>query len=188
MAFSLRYIYVLESAHSICIESDYSNADMSSSFVLPVRPAALTIAKTCVFKTVNDVPIHVDIYQPPCSSNTSSQELAPVMLFIHGGGWTGSNRLDYSRPLFQHFLDRGFVIASMDYRLVPESSNLHQLEDVKDIEGWLRNELSGELGETQLLNEEGKVEDRKIVVVGASAGGQLGLLVVSIEAKDKYKR
>jgi len=63
------------------------------------------------------------------------------------------------------------VVASMDYRLIPESSHLEQLDDVKDVEGWLRNELPPLLGP--------KRGERKIVVIGASAGAQLALLVVS---------
>lgn len=139
------------------------------AFNIPTRPQPLPIFKTCVFKTVTstNTNIHIDIYVPsvPCAD-----DLAPIALFIHGGGWTGSNRSDYSRPLFQCFLDLGFVVASMDYRLIPESSHLEQLEDVKDVEPWLRNELPPILGP-----ERG---ERKIVVIGASAGAQLALLVV----------
>jgi acetyl esterase/lipase len=145
-----------------------------------------------MFKKVKELPIYIDIYLPsPTSplkgwSDTRHDLLTPVMLFIHGGGWTGSNRSDYSRPLFQHFLDAGFIVTSMDYRLVPESSNLQQLEDVKDVEQWLRKDLAIEIGEKLPANASknqstGGVEEvRKVVVVGASAGGQLGLLVVSI--------
>lgn len=139
-------------------------------FTIPSRPQPLPISQTCVFKTVpgKNTDIYIDIYAPP---SPSADDLAPIALFIHGGGWTGSNRSDYSRPLFQCFLDLGFVVASMDYRLIPESSHLEQLEDVKDVEPWLRNELPPLLGP-----ERG---ERKIVVIGASAGAQLALLVVS---------
>jgi acetyl esterase/lipase len=62
----------------------------------------------------------------------------------------------------------------MDYRLLPESTFNEQLEDVKDVESWVRGKLSSELEETGL-----KADIDKIVVVGASAGAHLALLIVS---------
>lgn len=56
------------------------------------------------------------------------------MLFIHGGSWTGGDRFDHSRPLFQNFLAMGFIVTSMDYRLLPETSLSGQLEDIRDVE------------------------------------------------------
>lgn len=143
--------------------------------IVPPRPPPLPITTTCAFKTIPSTNINVliDIYTPAISS-TKHDEPSPVALFIHGGGWTGSNRADYSRPLFQYFLDLGFVIASMDYRLIPESSHLEQLEDVRDVEDWLRKDLPGVLGDSKAR------APRKLVVVGASAGAQLALLTVFI--------
>ena len=95
------------------------------------------------------------------------------MLFIHGGGWTGGTRSDYCRPLFQHFLSLGFIVGSMDFRLLPETSFAGQLEDVRDVEPWLRHVLPSHLhrdGMNLTVND--------IVVVGASAGAHLALLTV----------
>jgi len=96
------------------------------------------------------------------------------MLFIHGGGWIGSNRTDYCRPLFYQCLTLNYIILSMDYRLLPESTFNEQLEDVKDVESWIRSKVFSELEETGL-----KADIDKIVVVGASAGAHLALLIVS---------
>jgi len=147
----------------------------------PPRPAPLPITKTCIFKKVNNVPIHVDLYSPTIPIESGTDERAPIMLYIHGGGWMGSNRDDHSRPLFQHFLDLGFIIASMDYRLVPESSIFQQFEDVQDMEGWLKHELPREIGEIrEEVQAEGVAEQqRKIIVAGASAGAHLCLFIVS---------
>ena len=114
-----------------------------------------------------------------CGTGVEKGDPHPVMLFIHGGAWLGSNRSDYCRPLFHQFLELGFVVTSMDYRLRPETSLEGQLDDVRDVEGWLRGK--GGLGE--VLTGMGKgveVNAEKIVVVGASAGAHLALLTVSI--------
>jgi acetyl esterase/lipase len=84
-------------------------------------------------------------------------------------------RGDCPRPLFWRFLLQGFIVYSMDYRLLPETSFGEQLEDVKDIEPWLRNKLQDELKGAGL---EVGTDGREIVVVGESAGGLLALLTV----------
>lgn len=121
---------------------------------------------------IQSVPIKADIYLPP-SPLTSQTKLA---LFIHGGGWVHSNRTDYGPPLFNRLLNSGFIICSLDYRLCPETHFSGTCEDVRDIEGWLKNDLQA------LLQKDGhdvEIEGDSIVVIGASAGAHLALLTVS---------
>lgn len=145
---------------------------MSSSITPLVsreRPPLLPVSKTCVYKTVERISIPVDLYFPSLNSG----DACPVMLFVHGGGWIGGNRTDYSRPMLQEFLDLGFVVLSMDYRLLPESSFDSQLEDVRDIESWIQERLAVEVYAHGLRCDTGS-----IIVVGGSAGAHLALLVV----------
>lgn len=132
-----------------------------------IRPPLLPVSRTCIWKVVGQTEIRLDIYLP--SSNNGSSH--PILLFIHGGGWIASNRTDYSRPMFHQFLSLGFVIVSMDYRLLPETKFNGQLEDVRDIEAWLKNRLPSELEESNFA-----VNTDKIVVAGGSAGAHLALL------------
>lgn len=144
-----------------------------STFDLPSRPPALPVFKTCIYKTVGELSIKVDLYLPP----PGNAKFYKIALFIHGGGWTGSNRTDYSRPLFHRFLSLSFIVASMDYRLLPETGFKGQLEDIRDIEPWLRTALPSELGETS-----SHFNVSNIIVVGASAGALLALLTVRASA------
>lgn len=138
-----------------------------------VRPPPLPISKTCVYKIVQNgnatIPIQVDLYLP----SPISQDACPIFLYIHGGAWIACNKLDYSRPLFHEFLELGFIIASMDYRLLPETSFTGQQEDIRDIEPWLRKQLQEELKASGL-----KSSSDKIIVAGGSAGAHLALLTV----------
>ncbi|KAK0115866.1 hypothetical protein ONS95_012914 [Cadophora gregata] len=131
--------------------------------------------------------------QGKCKGSDSAKgdhQLLPIMLFIHGGAWLGSNRSDYCRPLFHQFLELGFVVASMDYRLRPETNLEGQLEDVRDVEGWLRGSGGG-LGEVLkgMRMEIGgrgsgiRVDVERVVVVGASAGAHLALLTPKLWTK-----
>lgn len=140
-----------------------------ATFINPPHPPPLPISKTCIYKVVGKTCIPIDVYLPAYKHG----EVHPVMLFIHGGGWNGGNRSDYCRPLFREFLDLGFVVTSMDYRLRPETSMQGQLEDIRDVEFWLRNSLALVIG----MGCARRV-DEAIVVVGASAGAHLALMTV----------
>lgn len=139
-----------------------------ANFANPPHPPPLPISKTCIYKVVGKTSIPIDVYHPP----TRDVEHNPVVLYIHGGGWIGGNRGDYCRPMFRDFLDLGFVVCSMDYRLRPETSMEGQLEDIRDVEGWLRKSLPMEFRCPRNIVD-------SIVVVGASSGGHLALMTVS---------
>lgn len=145
------------------------HSSMANS-VSRIRPPPLPVYRTCIWKTVDEVKIALDIYLPHI--NSYGREL-PIMLFIHGGGWISSNKTDYSRPLFHEFLSLGFVVVSIDYRLLPETPLQGQLEDIRDIESWLKQKLSSELSETVF-----RLSTTNIVVTGGSAGAHLALLTV----------
>jgi acetyl esterase/lipase len=149
---------------------------------------------------VPELQLPIDIYIPHHAPSTSEPEQAspsspstspsptsthpkpkhPVLLSIHGGAWIASNKLDYPPALFSRFLEAGFVIASPDYRLLPESTFEEQCSDIAALEKWLREDLGEMLGKEGDLSTFGEVDGERIVVTGASAGAHLALLTVSL--------
>jgi acetyl esterase/lipase len=129
---------------------------------------------TLTYKALPHGSLNADIYLPsPQSSNLPS----PVFLFIHGGSWISGSRKDFPPAYFHEFLARSFLVVSIDYRLLPESSFVgDQLQDIKDVEPWIRSELP-EIVERQ---GKGKVDGERVVVLGVSAGAHLALLTVHI--------
>jgi acetyl esterase/lipase len=137
-------------------------------------------ARTFTYKVVGDIKIEIDVFEPTSRTTTTfsegndackEQDIC-VLLFIHGGAWIGGSRHGHSRLLLSEFLQRGYHVASADYRLLPESKFVdEQLEDIRDIEPWLRYTLPGILGS--------KGEISEISVAGVSAGALLALLTVS---------
>ncbi|MFW0785280.1 alpha/beta hydrolase [Gordonia sp. CPCC 206044] len=89
---------------------------------------------------------------------------APVIVFVHGGGWfTGDRTL---RPdLHRYFVARGFAMASVDYRLSGQALFPAPLHDVRAAIRHLRTHASG-LG----------LDPTHVGVWGASAGGHLAAL------------
>ena len=89
---------------------------------------------------------------------------APVVVQVHGGGWERGERfVDLAQStVAAQLVARGMVVASVDYRLAPESPWPDQIIDVKCAVRFLRaNAL--ELG----------IDPNRIAAWGSSAGGQL---------------
>ena len=110
-------------------------------------------------------PLTLDLYNPPGKSYPR-----PALLFVHGGGWfRGDSRHAGTFGDFPGLLAslaaRGYVVASIDYRLSGEAHFPAALQDVKSAIRWLRAHAS-----------DYNVDDTRIAIWGASAGGQLAAL------------
>ena len=119
----------------------------------PVQP------QTFVYKTVDGLEISADVHRP------DDDELRPVVLWIHGGALIVGNRRSVDRRLKRLFLDAGYALVSIDYRLAPESKLPAILEDVQDACRWVRKQ-----GRDLFRGDA-----EKLVVAGGSAGGYLTL-------------
>ncbi len=95
-----------------------------------------------------------------------------ALLFIHGGGWY-KGRKEQWHSVCEHFADRGFVCASISYRLTPQFRFPAQVEDVRLAMQYLKGQ-SDDLGFAR---------DR-IVVVGSSAGGYLACMLATLGRDD----
>ena len=69
----------------------------------------------------------LDVYEP-----IDAPPGRPAVVMIHGGGFKGGTREDMNMVEFsQHFAQRGFVVVSIDYRVVSDRGTLPQAwEDV----------------------------------------------------------
>ncbi|MEM7299208.1 MAG: alpha/beta hydrolase [Bacteroidota bacterium] len=98
----------------------------------------------------------------------------PLVIFIHGGGFTGGNPgsvfTDASRRAnAKYFLDNGFAYASIGYRLIAE--------DTPDNEGVIKS-LSDSKRALQFIryySDELHIDPDKIAVMGTSAGAGTAL-------------
>lgn len=90
---------------------------------------------------------------------------APVLLFVHGGGWTSGDKNLYSF-IGRAFAEQGFVTAVINYRLSPEVQHPAHIEDVARAFVWVYRNISQYGGTSE-----------KIFVMGHSAGGHLTALL-----------
>ena len=98
----------------------------------------------------------LDLYRP-----TGVRGPLPVIVFVHGGGWSAGTRT--TGPDFRRYFARdGFAMASIDYRLVPAGVFPKGVEDVKTAIRFLRKHAA-----TYGLDPD------RICLWGTSAGGHL---------------
>ncbi|MFN2745186.1 MULTISPECIES: alpha/beta hydrolase [Bacillus] len=105
----------------------------------------------------------LDIYTP----KTDENEKHPVLIYIHGGGWTGGDKSGAaSKPAF--FTENGYVFVSLNYRLHPDAQYDDMAYDVAQAIKWVVNHA-----------DEYQIDQSKINVMGHSAGGHLTGLIAA---------
>ncbi|MFB9719286.1 alpha/beta hydrolase [Planobispora longispora] len=72
------------------------------------------------YSTYQGRPLKLSVYRP-AGSTTASR--APVLLYVHGGGWVAGSRADRSDDM-RWFADRGWLTISLDYGLSAEDRHL----------------------------------------------------------------
>lgn len=108
------------------------------------------------FATVDGEPLLLDLYMP------TGAEQPPLLVWVHGGGWSRGARSPVSTVAF---VDAGYAMASVDYRLSGTAPFPAQIHDVKAAIRFLRAH-AGEYG----------YDASRIGILGVSAGGHLAAL------------
>ena len=124
-------------------------------------PQALPVErKTLTYASRDGTDLLLDLYLPQAASGR-----LPVIVFLHGGGWSGGTRT--TGPDFTRFYAQdGFAVASLEYRLIPGVTFPSNAEDVKTAIRWLRANAT-----TYGLDA------ARLCLWGTSAGGHLAAIV-----------
>ena len=96
----------------------------------------------------------------------------PAVVFIHGGGWSGGKR-EVHDPQVREWAAKGYVTATVTYRLLPKHRWPAQIEDVKCAIRYLRAHAS-ELG----------IDPARIGAIGFSAGAHLAQMLAVMDPAD----
>ncbi len=88
----------------------------------------------------------------------------PVMIWVHGGGWSMGSRADVPAGIVA-LRAEGFDVVSVDYRLSPSAHHPDHVMDVKRAIAWVADHA-----------EERDFDPSNIFVAGHSAGGHLAML------------
>jgi acetyl esterase/lipase len=123
-----------------------------------------TVLRDVVFaERIGFRPLTLDLHRP-------AGDPAPVIVFVHGGGWRLGSRRMFTPGLtedesFGRIVGAGFAVASIDYRLSGEARFPAPLDDVVDAIARLRAN-----------GEQWGVRADRIVLWGESSGAHLAAL------------
>jgi acetyl esterase/lipase len=152
---------------ALCLTLLATTAVAQDKAVGPNVPPGVIYAKDIQYGTGGDTPLFLDLARPEKASQP-----APCVVVIHGGGWRGGNFKQHV-PQILDFAKRGYVSATVQYRLVPKARFPAQIEDVKCAVRYLRANA----------DKYGLDKDR-IGAVGFSAGAHLSMLLGVMDKQD----
>jgi len=92
-------------------------------------------------------------------------ERAPVLFWVHGGGWAVGHKAQQALPMITHMTAQGWVCVSPNYRLSPRAAWPDHIVDVKRALAWTKEHIAEYGGDPDF-----------IVISGGSAGGHLAAL------------
>lgn len=115
---------------------------------------------------------HLDIRRP------KDRDLAdaPVLIQIHGGGWTIGNKEQQGILLMNRMAQQGWVCVSVNYRLAPKHRFPTQIVDVKRAIAWVHENIKEYGGDSSY-----------VVITGGSAGGHLAALAALTPGLAEYQ-
>jgi acetyl esterase/lipase len=117
-----------------------------------------------VYGTTPQRELKMDLYLPASAGNP------PLLVWVHGGAWRSGDK--ESVPVMA-FLEEGYAIASLDFRLSGEAMFPAQVHDIKAAVRFLR-------GSAESLG----INATRIALLGASSGGHL-VALAAVSHGDK---
>lgn len=123
------------------------------------------------YSIANNVELKLDLYLP---MNTSAP--VPLVMLFHGGGWV-EGRKEASVLHLLPYLQMGFAVANVGYRLGRVSPAPAAVEDTRCALRWLSRRAKAF-----------KIDTSKIILTGGSAGAHLALITGMLPPGNPFDR
>jgi arylformamidase len=143
-----------------------------AAMLLPAPAGAAYTTESDMPYVANGSPLQrLDIYKP----SPAPTGPAPVVLYVHGGGWAIGDKSNRMPDKARLFTDAGYLFISTNYRLSPNPPDLADANrirfpvhpaDVTAALRWIRGVISSRGGDPS-----------RIVLIGHSAGAQIVTLL-----------
>ncbi len=128
-----------------------------------LRAAAEKVDRDVTYGQAGGTDLKLDLYYP----KADSKKPRAIAVYVHGGGWTGGDKAGGAGALaIPELLKRGYLVASINYRLAPQFKFPAQIEDCKCAIRFLRASA-----------KKYDLDPNRIGVFGSSAGGHLVALL-----------
>lgn len=109
----------------------------------------------------------LDVYLPAHPAG------APILFMVHGGGWAVGDKTSAGvvAGKVRHWLPLGYIVVSVNYRMIPDVTVGVEAEDVARALAWVQSHARDWGGDGD-----------RVVLMGHSAGGHLVALVTADSA------
>jgi acetyl esterase/lipase len=144
------------------------NMSLLASPTFAARLPEIPIGKDLVYATVGGVELKYDWAKPPAGDGPF-----PFVLCIHAGGWQLGDKRSFRDDL-QALAGRGYVAATVNYRLMPKYRWPAQLEDARAAVRYFRSRAS-----------DLKIDPARFGAVGDDAGAHLALMLGLLGVKEE---
>ena len=151
-------------------------APPTPSALLPLPgpdPAKLgSVERDLTYGNAAGIDLKLDIYYPK-----TAEGAVPTVVYVHGGAWIqGDKSTGAGAVEIPELVSRGYLVASINYRLAPQHKFPAQIEDVKCAIRFLRANAS-RYG----------IDPERIGAWGGSAGGHLVALLGTSDASTGWE-
>jgi len=126
-------------------------------------PAAVVTVRDVVYGNAGGETLRLDAVMPGGAGPF------PVLMLIHGGGWTGGDKGGDIAPLLSPLANAGFTGVSINYRLAPQHRWPACRDDVLAAIRWLKAHAA-----------QFKGDPARIALIGYSAGGHLASFAATV--------
>ncbi|MCK0189771.1 alpha/beta hydrolase [Arenibacter sp. F20364] len=121
-------------------------------------PESIKEHKDLIYKSIDSTTLKLDIYHL-----YDLKKDAPLIVFIHGGAWEKGKKSNVLHYLVS-YAQKGYVTATIQYRLSGVAKYPAQLLDVEDAVKWLKFHA-----------KDYNINAQKVALAGGSAGGHLAM-------------
>jgi acetyl esterase/lipase len=134
-------------------------------------PEGVKVVLDLEYAQVKGVSLKLDLYRPSAMPSAPM----PLVIWVHGGGWRNGSKTNCPAAWLA---TKGYAVASLDFRLLPEHPWPAQIEDPIAALRWLR-QVSGKYG----------YDASRSAAMGGSSGGHVVALwgTLPLPAEDKVK-
>jgi acetyl esterase/lipase len=122
------------------------------------------------YRTASNKELNLDLYLPPRTAPV------PTVVMIHGGGWVEGNKEEEilgSLP----YLALGYAVVNVQYRLKRSALAPAAVEDCRCALAWVIAHAA-----------EYKLDPKRLIVTGSSAGGHLALTTGMLPVGSEFDR
>lgn len=125
-------------------------------------PAGTTVERDIAYGA--DQAQRLDVYRPANAAG------APMLIMVHGGGWITGDKANPGviDAKAAHWLPKGYILVSVNYRLVPQAKPMAQANDVANAIAFVQAHARSWGG-----------DPARVVLMGHSAGAHLVTLLTA---------